>query len=103
MDSGASALFLPDSYRLLTTVTIPGWVRRVVGLGGMVNYGKRLHPDFRLLDVKGRLGFCDDPMCHHRATHGRPNRASGCGGAEMHAHDPLGVTPDMLEQIGRVP
>ena len=50
MDSGASTVFLPGSYNLRSPVTIRGKVRRVVGLGGMINYGKGLHPDFRLSD-----------------------------------------------------
>ena len=50
MDSGATTVFLPGSYNLRTTVTIRGKVRRVVGLGGMINYGKGLRPDLRLAD-----------------------------------------------------
>jgi hypothetical protein len=66
MDSGASTIFLPGSYRLLSTVTIRGKVRRVVGLGGMINYGKGLRPDFRLLDGTGPLFV----MEHFAAIHG---------------------------------
>ena len=50
MDSGAATVFLPGSYNLRSTVTIGGKVRRVVGVGGMVNYGRGLRPDFRLKD-----------------------------------------------------
>ena len=50
MDSGATTVFFPGSYNLRTAVTIRGKVRRVVGLGGMINYGKGLRPDFRLAD-----------------------------------------------------
>lgn len=50
MDSGATTVFLPGSYNLRLAVTIRGQVRRVVGLGGMINYGKGLRPDFRLVD-----------------------------------------------------
>jgi hypothetical protein len=50
MDSGASTVFLPGSYNLRSAVTIRGKVRRVVGLGGMINFGKGLRPDFRLAD-----------------------------------------------------
>jgi hypothetical protein len=66
MDSGARTIILPGSYRLLTTVWIRGQVRRVVGLGGMVNYGKGLHPDFRL------AGESAEPfqMEHFAAIHG---------------------------------
>lgn len=50
IDSGAKTVFLPGSYRLLKTVVIRGEVRRVVGLGGSINYGKGLKPDLRLED-----------------------------------------------------
>ena len=50
MDSGATTVFLPGSYDLRTPVAIRGKVRRVVGLGGMINYGKGLRPDLRLED-----------------------------------------------------
>ncbi len=66
MDSGTSTVFLPGSYRLLKTVTVPGSVKRVVGLGGMVNYGKGLKPDFRL------AGASQEPfhLEHFAAIHG---------------------------------
>ena len=50
IDSGASTIFFPGSYHLQTTVIIRGKVRRMVGLGGMINYGRGLKPDFRLID-----------------------------------------------------
>jgi hypothetical protein len=50
MDSGATTVFLPGHYNLRRTITIGGKVRRVVGVGGMINYGKGLRPDFRLGD-----------------------------------------------------
>lgn len=50
MDSGATTVFLPGSYNVRTTIVIRGKVRRVVGLGGMINYGRGLKPDFRLAD-----------------------------------------------------
>lgn len=50
MDSGATTVFLPGSYNLRSTVTIRGRVRRIVGLGGTINYGKGLKPDLRLVD-----------------------------------------------------
>ena len=50
MDSGAATIFLPGSYNLRSPVTIRGSVRRVVGVGGMINYGRGLNPDFRLAD-----------------------------------------------------
>lgn len=50
IDSGATTVFLPGSYNLRKTVTIRGKVRRVIGVATMINYGKGLHPDFRLAD-----------------------------------------------------
>jgi hypothetical protein len=50
IDSGATTVFLPGSYNLRSTVLIRGRVRRIVGLGGTINYGKGLGPDLRLLD-----------------------------------------------------
>ncbi len=48
MDSGVSTVFLPGSYNLRSTITIGSKVHRILGLGGMINYGKGLRPDFRL-------------------------------------------------------
>ena len=50
IDSGATTVFLPGSYNLRSSVVIRGKVCRLVGLGGMINYGVGLHPDFRLTD-----------------------------------------------------
>ncbi len=50
MNSGATTVFLPGSYNLRSTVTIGRTVRRIVGVGGTINYGKGLRPDFRLAD-----------------------------------------------------
>jgi hypothetical protein len=50
IDSGATTIFLPGSYNLRETVVIRGKSRRIVGLGGQINYGKGLRPDFRLGD-----------------------------------------------------
>lgn len=55
IDSGAATVFLPGSYDLRTTVKIRGKVRRIVGLGGMINYGKGLKPDFQLTDGEAPL------------------------------------------------
>jgi hypothetical protein len=50
LDSGATTVFLPGNYRLDTSVVIRGRVRRVLGLGGMINYGRepRAGGDFRV-------------------------------------------------------
>ena len=50
IDSGATTLFLPGSYNFRATVILRGKVRRIVGLGGMINYGKGLKPDLRFAD-----------------------------------------------------
>jgi hypothetical protein len=50
IDSGATTIFLPGSYNLRQAVTIRGKARRIVGLGGQINYGVGLRPDFRLGD-----------------------------------------------------
>ena len=50
MDSGAMTVFLPGSYTLKTTVLIRGKVRRVVGVGGMIDYFSKVKPDFRIGD-----------------------------------------------------
>ena len=50
IDSGATTVFLPGSYALQSTVVIRGRVRRVVGVGGMVDYFGKVKPDFRISD-----------------------------------------------------
>lgn len=52
MDSGATTVFLPGTYKIDTEVVIRGKVRRVMGVGGMISYGKKknLGPDFRIED-----------------------------------------------------
>lgn len=50
MDSGATTVFLPGSYSLNSTVMIRGKVRRVVGVGGMIDYFGKVKPDFRIVD-----------------------------------------------------
>lgn len=50
MDSGARTLFLPGSYALDSTVIIRGTVRRVIGVGGMVDYFRKVKPDFRIVE-----------------------------------------------------
>ena len=50
MDSGATTIFLPGSYLLESTVVIRGKVRRVVGVGGMIDYFSKVKPDFRIVD-----------------------------------------------------
>ncbi len=50
MDSGATTIFLPGQYALESTVTVGPKVRRVVGVGGMIDYYARAKPDFRIND-----------------------------------------------------
>lgn len=66
IDSGATTVFLPGSYRLASTVTIRGRARRLVGLGGQVSYGKEAGPDFRLGDGQAPVVWVE----HFSAVHG---------------------------------
>lgn len=50
IDSGATTIFLPGSYALKSTLVIRGNVRRVVGVGGMIDYFGNAKPDFRIVD-----------------------------------------------------
>lgn len=50
MDSGATTIFLPGFYALKKTVIIRGKVRRVVGVGGWIDYEAKTKPDFRIAD-----------------------------------------------------
>lgn len=50
MDSGATTVFFPGSYLLNSTVLVRGKVRRIVGLGGQIDYFSKVRPDFRILD-----------------------------------------------------
>ncbi|MEO8271877.1 MAG: hypothetical protein ABI557_19295, partial [Aureliella sp.] len=66
MDSGATTVFLPGSYNIRETATIRGKVRRIVGLGGLINYGNGLKPDFRLADGDAPVVSIE----HFSAIHG---------------------------------
>lgn len=50
VDSGATTVFLPGHYALKSTVVLRGKVRRVVGVGGWVDYTRQAKPDFRIAD-----------------------------------------------------
>ena len=50
IDSGATTLFLPGSYALQSTIVIRGAVRRVVGVGGWIDYTGQVKPDIRIAD-----------------------------------------------------
>lgn len=59
IDSGATTVFLPGSYNVRSTVQIRGAVRHMVGLGGQINYGTGLQPDFRLVDGDSPVVFLE--------------------------------------------
>lgn len=73
-DSGARTVFLPGHYNLRSTVLIRGAVRRIVGLGGHINYGKGLKPDFKLVVGDGATVFVE----HFSNIHGGIEVDSGC-------------------------
>ena len=50
MDSGATTVFFPGHYKSSATILVGGKVRRVFGLGGQINYGKRDLINFRIAD-----------------------------------------------------
>lgn len=50
MNSGATTIFLPGFYALDSTVTLGPKVRRVVGVGGWIDYQGKAKPDFRVVD-----------------------------------------------------
>ncbi len=50
VDSGARTIFLPGNYKCSTTIVVRGKVQRMVGLGGLFNYGKRDLINFRIED-----------------------------------------------------
>ncbi|MGV3605889.1 MAG: glycosyl hydrolase family 28-related protein [Planctomycetaceae bacterium] len=50
IDSGATTVFLPGSYALKKMVIVRGKVRRVIGVGGMIDYTSQVRPDFRVVD-----------------------------------------------------
>lgn len=66
IDSGANTVFLPGSYALQSTVIIRGKVRRVVGIGGMVDYFSKAKPDFRIVDGTSPVVSLE----HFAAIHG---------------------------------
>lgn len=50
IDSGASTVFLPGHYTTRTTIVVRNKVKRIVGLGGQLNYGQRKLINFRIAD-----------------------------------------------------
>ena len=50
VDSGAHTVFLPGHYQSSATIIVRGKVRRILGLGGHINYGKRDLINFRIED-----------------------------------------------------
>ncbi|MEO2091729.1 MAG: glycosyl hydrolase family 28-related protein [Gemmataceae bacterium] len=50
IDSGATTVFLPGHYRSTSTIVVRGKVKRVLGVGGQLNYGNRDLVNFRIAD-----------------------------------------------------
>lgn len=50
IDSGATTVFLPGHYRCTATIVVRGKVKRILGVGGQLNYGKRDLINFRIAD-----------------------------------------------------
>ena len=50
VDSGAHTVFLPGHYQSSATIIVRGKVRRILGLGGHINYGERDLINFRIED-----------------------------------------------------
>jgi hypothetical protein len=50
VDSGAATIFFPGHYQSSATIIVRGKVRRILGLGGIVNYGRRDLLNFRIED-----------------------------------------------------
>ena len=50
MDSGATTVFFPGHYTASRTIEVRGKVRRVIGISGWMNYGKRDLINFRIGD-----------------------------------------------------
>jgi hypothetical protein len=50
IDSGATTVFLPGHYISRETIIVRGKVKRIVGLGGNLNYGQRNLVNFRIAD-----------------------------------------------------
>ena len=65
IDSGASTIFLPGSYALNSTVILRGKARRILGIGGNVDYFEKVSPDFRIAPGESNTVFIE-----HLATIG---------------------------------
>jgi hypothetical protein len=52
-------VFLPGRFNLRTPVVLRGKVRRLLGTGGWINYGKGLKPDLRLADGEAPVVFIE--------------------------------------------
>jgi hypothetical protein len=68
IDSGATTVFLPGSYKIGQAVVVRGPVRRLVGLGGQISYGKEKVDgrDFRIEDGAAPMVTIE----HLAAVHG---------------------------------
>jgi hypothetical protein len=74
VDSGATTIFLPGTYKIGKAVVIRGNVRRIVGIGGLISYGKKdeLGFDFRVEDGTAPVVHFE----HFAAIHGGVEIAS---------------------------
>ena len=50
IDSGATTVFFPGSYRVTNTIIVRGKVRRLLGVGAHVNYFQQAKPTFRVAE-----------------------------------------------------
>ena len=50
LDSGAATVFFPGHYAISKTLIVRGKVRRLVGVGGWIDYAAKAKPDIRVID-----------------------------------------------------
>jgi hypothetical protein len=50
VDSGATTVFFPGAYSMSKPIEIRGKVRRVLGSGNWINYGRGTEPEFRIVE-----------------------------------------------------
>jgi hypothetical protein len=78
MDSGATTVFLPGHYTASRTIEVRGKVRRVLGISGWMNYGKRDLINLRIGDARSRScgwSISADWVAARRST---PSAQSSC-------------------------
>ncbi|MDB6131963.1 MAG: hypothetical protein JWM59_206 [Verrucomicrobiales bacterium] len=60
LDSGAATVFFPGQYRAREKLIVRGKVRRMLGLGGAINYGEDGRMDLRLADGDAPVLFVEN-------------------------------------------